>query len=243
MLTFFILIEFFLNLTIHVHYVIIFSTRIDKMKKRFMTILSVFVLLLLASCIPNSIDPIDPDPDPDPDPIVNPYEDLELAIENTNALNSYTLLITFKTEDATFDTIVRMSDSISRIDVLDEITYYEVDGETCYIYERFAGNWSKKSIECSQKGSLELAFLNNFSAAFFDITTVDEKQVYSLKTEHYTSLQLFFNATKIEDFVITYANDYIDTITFVMTRNLIVFNMTFRLANINQTIVSLPTVG
>jgi len=207
------------------------------MKKILIPFLLPILLLILISCV---LDPIDPDPDPDP--IDNSYDSLILAINNTNALSSYTLMITFQTEDDTFNTTVRISDLTSRIDAFDETTYYEVIGETCFIYERFAGNWEKKSIECSQKGSLELAFLTNFSADFFDIVPTEDQEIYTLKNEHYESLQLFFNASKIEDFVLTHVNNYIDTITFVMTRNSIVFNMTFKIVNINQTVVSLPTV-
>jgi hypothetical protein len=210
------------------------------MKKILLPFLLPILLLILISCVPDTKDPIDPDPDPDP--IENPYDSLILAINNTNALSSYTLIITFQTEDASFNTTVRISDLTSRIDAFDETTYYEVIGETCFIYERFAGSWEKKSIECSQKGSLELAFLTNFSADFFDIAAAEDQEIYTLKDEHYESLQLFFNASKIEDFVLTHVNNYIDTITFVMTRNSIVFNMTFKIVNINQTVVSLPTV-
>jgi hypothetical protein len=167
---------------------------------------------------------------------------IDQAILNMNQADSYTMSILFKSGSESYVMLVEISQAFMRVDVLDEVVYYEVDGETCYIYEMEQMTWQKNVVNCSEKGTTELQFLSNFSSDYFVEQMIDEVKTYVLKMEHYSSLQLFLGSTITSNFRMTLSNDHINQILFTMTRNSIVFDMTITFSKFNQTTVTLPEV-
>ena len=109
-------------------------------------------------------------------------------------------------------------------------------------YEFVSDAWTKTTVECSEKGTLELQFLTNFTSEYFVEQVVNSETVYVLKMEHYASLQLFLGSTITSNFRMRIQNNQIQDIRFTMVRNSITFDMTITLSNINQTEVLLPEV-
>jgi hypothetical protein len=247
------------QLTIHVvRDIMFFEVRMLIMKRKLSLIFAVILVLILVACNgqtePTPVEPtptpVEPtptpvEPTPTPTPIVptpTPVDPLLTAIENTNALLNYTLIMHFDAGTEAYTADVRITQNTSRVAALDEVIFYEVDDSVCYIYEEIAGVWQKNTINCSEKGTLELQFLINFSASYFTSVVVENITYYHLNAERYSELNLFFGGAVITDFVLTLQNELIHQITFKMTRNSINFDMTITLTNPNQTVVNLPSV-
>ncbi|TVP85996.1 MAG: hypothetical protein EA375_02460 [Acholeplasmataceae bacterium] len=172
-----------------------------------------------------------------------PIEDpLQAAIDELNDASSYTMEILFETDDESFPMNVRVTRTAVRVEALDEIVFYSVDGDLCHAYERIAGVWTRFETSCSEKGTAELAFLNNFSADYFVKNTEDDQTVYVLKMEFYTQLSQFLGGSNTQNFRMILHDDSIHMIHFQMTRNDIVFQVSIEIKQINSTTVSLPVI-
>ena len=176
----------------------------------------------------------------DDQPVDDP---LQVAIDELNEATSYTMDILFEADDESFPMNVRITRSAVRVEALDEIVFYSVDGDLCHAYERVAGIWTRFETSCSEKGTAELAFLNNFSADYFVKNTENEQTIYLLKMEFYTQLSQFLGGSNTQNFRMTLLDESIHTIRFQMTRNDIVFQVTIEIKQINGTTVSLPVIG
>lgn len=171
--------------------------------------------------------------------VLKPLDAAILAYEESTSL-TMSLLFVSGTESNLM--LVQMDQTAMKVEVLDETVYYEIDGETCYYYEFVEETWSKSTVECSEKGTLELQFLTNFSSAYFVEQTIDQQVVYVLKMEYYASLQLFLGSTITSNFRMTLSEGLIQEIRFTMIRNSITFDMTITLSDYNETAVTLPEV-
>ncbi len=167
---------------------------------------------------------------------------IDQAILNWNQALGYTMHIQFNSGTESYLMIVEIDEAYMRIDVLDEVIYYEVDGDTCYLYEMKQLSWQKTTVNCSEKGTTELQFLANFSSDYFVEQIIDEVKTYVLRMEYYSSLQLFLGSSITSNFRMTLSNEQINQIFFTMTRNSIVFDMSITLSKFNETTVSLPEV-
>jgi len=168
---------------------------------------------------------------------------LEQALTNMNALTSYTMTIQFTSNENTYPVVVKMGETTASVEALGETVYYEVDGETCYIYELDSAVWTKNEVTCSEKGTSELSFLTNFSKDYFVEQTLDQVTYYVLKMEYYTQLQSFLNSSITSNFKMTLEAGYIRTIDMMMTRDSITFNVSIVLSLYNQTTITLPVIS
>jgi hypothetical protein len=173
------------------------------------------------------------------DVVVNP---LDLALLNMDSLESYTMNITFETNDESYLVIVKMGNTTASVEALDETIYYEVDGDLCYVYEYIQNVWTKAEVTCSEKGTSELSFLNNFSKDYFVEQVDGTNTFYVLKTEYYQALQSFLNSSSTSSFKMSLSNDYIETIWMTMLRSNITFDVTIEMSAYNQTTVTLPEI-
>lgn len=167
---------------------------------------------------------------------------LEVALTNTNIASSYTMSMTFETDDESYVVLVKMSDVAASVEALDETIYYEVDADVCYIYEYIQAVWTKTETSCSEKGTSELAFLNNFAKDFFIAQQNGDTTVYVLKTEHYQSLESFLGSSSTSNFRMTISNNYIETISLTMVKDDITFDVTIQMSAFNETTVTLPVI-
>lgn len=167
---------------------------------------------------------------------------LETALSNMNAALSYTMRMTFETDDESYIVLIKMTDDAASVEALDETIYYEVDEDVCYIYEYIQAVWTKTETNCSEKGTSELAFLTNFSKDFFVQQQDGETIVYVLKTEYYQSLESFLGSSSTSSFRMTLSNDYIQTISLTMIKDDITFDVTIEMSAFNATTVTLPVV-
>jgi hypothetical protein len=167
---------------------------------------------------------------------------LEVALSHMNSALSYTMTMTFETDDESYVVTVKMSDVAASVEALEETIYYEVDEDVCYIYEYIQAVWTKTETNCSEKGTTELAFLNNFSKDFFVKQQDGETAIYVLKTEYYQSLQSFLGSSSTSNFRMTLSNDYIDTIWLTMVNDDITFDVTIQMSSFNATTVTLPVI-
>lgn len=167
---------------------------------------------------------------------------IDAAILAYEQAESITLTITFVSGQESYVMDVLMTESAMRVDVLEETVYYEIVNNQCFFYEFIGDAWTKTSVECSEKGTLELQFLTNFTSDYFVEQVVNSETIYVLKMEHYASLQLFLGSTITSNFRMRVQNNQIQDIRFTMVRNSITFDMTILFSNINQTEVVLPEV-
>lgn len=172
--------------------------------------------------------------------IVDP---LELALNQTNQATSYQMNIVFTSDDESYTVVVKMDENAARVDALDETIYYEVVSDICYIYELIGIEWQKSEITCSEKGTAELSFLNNFNKDYFVEQTDGSSTYYILMTEYYSSLESFLGGAITSNFRMTLQDDYIHTISFTMIDNLITFDIVITLTGFNATSVILPTIA
>lgn len=168
---------------------------------------------------------------------------LELALNNTNALDSYTMTMTFTSGSTSYPVIVKIDSHKASVEALGDTLYYEVVGDDCYIYELNGTIWSKSSITCSEKGTSELVFLTGFSKDYFVKQNIGGTDYYVLKMEYYAALESFLNSTATSNFKMTIADTYIQTIDLVMSRDSITFNVSISLSHYNQTLVTLPVIS
>ncbi|HAX03835.1 MAG: hypothetical protein A2Y45_08050 [Tenericutes bacterium GWC2_34_14] len=171
-----------------------------------------------------------------------PIHPLEEALNNMNGLLSYTMNITFTSDETSYPVIVKMGETTASVEALGDTIYYEVDGETCYIYENINDVWTKSITTCSEKGTSELSFLTNFSKNYFAEQTSNGITTYLLKMEYYTSLQSFLNSSIVSNFVLTIESGYVRTIDMIMTRDSITFDVEIVISAYNQTTVTLPVI-
>jgi len=171
--------------------------------------------------------------------LLKPIDAAILAYEQAQSI---TLTILFVSGMESYVMDVLMTETAMRVDVLEETVYYEIAGEQCFYYEFVGDAWTKSMVECSEKGTLELQFLTNFTSEYFVEQVVNSETVYVLKMEHYASLQLFLGSTITSNFRMRIQDNQIQDIRFTMIRNSITFDMTITLSNINQTEVTLPEV-
>ena len=171
-----------------------------------------------------------------------PIHPLEEALNNMNGLLSYTMNITFTSDETSYPVIVKMGETTASVEALGDTIYYEVDGETCYIYENINDVWTKSITTCSEKGTSELSFLTNFSKNYFAEQTSNGITTYLLKMEYYTSLQSFLNSSIVSKFVLTIESGYVRTIDMIMTRDSITFDVEIVISAYNQTTVTLPVI-
>lgn len=208
-----------------------------KLKKVFLYILAISILVIGYGCETDPEDPTDPiDPI---DPVIEKTP-LEIALESFSDVDSYTMSITFESETSTYPMTIKIDQQNAEIDALDEVIYYEVDGSLCYIYEFKATSWSKSPTTCSSKTSQELSFITNFSEDYFDEATTNN---YQLKTNYYDILNGFLGSTSTTNFNLVLQNDVIYQMSFTMIRNAYEFDITITLSNFNQTNVTLPQVS
>ncbi len=170
-------------------------------------------------------------------------DSLELALSNMDSLENYTMSITFETDDESYLVIVKMGDTTASVEAFDETIYYEVLGDVCYIYEIVQFVWTKSEVTCSEKGTSELSFLNDFSSDFFVKQDEGNQTFYVLKTEYYQSLESFLNSSSTSNFKLSLSNDYISTIWMTMIRSEITFDVTIEISAFNQTVVELPNIN
>jgi hypothetical protein len=171
-----------------------------------------------------------------------PIHPLEEALNNMNGLLSYTMNITFTSDETSYPVIVKMGETTASVEALGDTIYYEVDGETCYIYENSNDVWTKSVTTCSEKGTSELSFLTNFSKNYFAEQSNNGITTYLLKMEYYTSLQSFLNSSIVSNFVLTVESGYVRTIDMIMTRDSITFDVEIVISAYNQTTVTLPVI-
>ncbi len=171
-----------------------------------------------------------------------PIHPLEEALNNMNGLLSYTMNITFTSDETSYPVIVKMGETTASVEALGDTIYYEVDGETCYIYENINDVWTKSITTCSEKGTSELSFLTNFSKNYFAEQTSNGITTYLLKMEYYTSLQSFLNSSIVSKFVLTIESGYVREIDMIMTRDSITFDVEIVISAYNQTTVTLPVI-
>ena len=150
--------------------------------------------------------------------------------------------ITFTSDETSYPVIVKMGETTASVEALGDTIYYEVDGETCYIYENINDVWTKSITTCSEKGTSELSFLTNFSKNYFAEQTSNGITTYLLKMEYYTSLQSFLNSSIVSNFVLTIESGYVRTIDMIMTRDSITFDVEIVISAYNQTTVTLPVI-
>lgn len=167
---------------------------------------------------------------------------LDQALQNVNATSSYTMNITFTSGDESYPVIIKMGETTASVEALGETLYYEVDGEVCYIYEYIQNAWVKNTTTCSEKGTSELAFLTGFSKDYFVEQVENSTTFYVLKMEYYQSLQSFLNSSSTSSFRMTLSGGYIETISMIMTRDNITFNVSITLSLFNQTTITLPVI-
>ena len=171
-----------------------------------------------------------------------PIHPLEEALNNMNGLLSYTMNITFTSDETSYPVIVKMGETTASVEALGDTIYYDVDGETCYIYENSNDVWTKSVTTCSEKGTSELSFLTNFSKDYFAEQSNNGITTYLLKMEYYTSLQSFLNSSIVSNFVLTVESGYVRTIDMIMTRDSITFDVEIVISAYNQTTVTLPVI-
>lgn len=171
-----------------------------------------------------------------------PIHPLEEALNNMNGLLSYTMNITFTSDETSYPVIVKMGETTASVEALGDTIYYEVDGETCYIYENSNDVWTKAVTTCSEKGTSELSFLTNFSKNYFAEQNNSGIITYLLKMEYYSSLQSFLNSSIVSNFVLTVESGYVRTIDMIMTRDSITFDVEIVISAYNQTTVTLPVI-
>lgn len=167
---------------------------------------------------------------------------IDAAILNFDTALSYTMSILFESGDESYVMLVEIDETAMRVEVLEEVVFYEINNQVCYFYDLNQLVWQKTTVECSEKGTNELLFLTNFSSDYFVEQIIDSITSYVLKTEYYSSLQLFLGSTITSNFRMTLIGEQINQISFVMTRNSILFDMTIRLSKFNNTSVTLPEV-
>jgi hypothetical protein len=167
---------------------------------------------------------------------------LEHALSNMDLLDSYTMNITFETDEDSYPVTVKIAGSLASIEAFDETIYYEIDNNICYVYELEQALWTKTEVTCSEKGTTELAFLSGFSKDYFIQQQDGEITFYVLKMDYYQSLQSFLNSSMTSNFKLTLSNGYIDTIWMTMLRDDITFDVTIELRGLNQTTVVLPEI-
>lgn len=168
---------------------------------------------------------------------------LELALEQTNQALSYQMNIEFTSDEESYNVLVKMDENGARVDALGEVIYYEVVSDVCYIYELVGIEWQKSEITCSEKGTAELSFINNFNKDYFVEQTEDSSTYYILMTEYYSSLQSFLGGVITSNFRMTLQDDYIHTISFTMVDDSITFDIVITLSGYNTTTVTLPTIS
>lgn len=168
---------------------------------------------------------------------------LEQALSNVDLSDSYTMNITFETDEDSYPVTVKIAGSLASIEAFDETIYYEIDNNICYIYELEQALWTKTEVTCSEKGTTELAFLSGFSKDYFVQQQDGESTFYVLKMDYYQSLQSFLNSSMTSNFKLTISNGYIDTIWMTMMRDDITFDVTIALHAMNQTTVTLPEIS
>ncbi len=168
---------------------------------------------------------------------------LEQALSNVDLSDSYTMNITFETDEDSYPVTVKIAGSLASIEAFDETIYYEIDNNICYIYEFEQALWTKTEVTCSEKGTTELAFLSGFSKDYFVQQQDGESTFYVLKMDYYQSLQSFLNSSMTSNFKLTISNGYIDTIWMTMMRDDITFDVTIELHAMNQTTVTLPEIS
>lgn len=167
---------------------------------------------------------------------------LEVALNNTNALDGYTMTMTFTSGSTSYPVIVKIDGHKASVQALGDTIYYEVVGDDCFMYELSGVVWSKSSVTCSEKGTSELTFLTGFSKDYFVKQNISGTDYYVLKMEYYAALESFLNSTATSNFKLTIANNYIQTIDLVMSRDSITFNVSISLSLYNQTLVELPEI-
>jgi len=168
---------------------------------------------------------------------------LALAIDQTNQANSYQMNIVFTSDEESYSVIVKMDEDAARVDALDETIYYETASDVCYIYELIGIEWQKSEITCSEKGTAELSFINNFNKDYFVEQTEGSSTYYILMTEYYSSLESFLGGAITSNFRMTIQDDFIHTISFTMVDDLITFDIVITLSGFNTTSVTLPTLS
>ncbi len=167
---------------------------------------------------------------------------LELALDQTNQALSYQMNILFNSDEDSYTVIVKMDENGARVDALGAVIYYEVVGDVCYIYELIGIEWQKSEVTCSEKGTAELSFINNFSKDYFVEQTDGSSTYYILLTDYYNSLQSFLGGVITSNFRMTLQDDYIHTISFTMVDDSITFDIVITLSGYNSTTVTLPTI-
>lgn len=175
------------------------------------------------------------------DPVVLPTP-LENAIESLSDASSYRLDIDFVSADEDYQAVVKMAGDAAYVEALDEVVYYEVEGDMCYVYGYEASTWEREETTCSEKGTAELMFLTEFSADYFVENVVDGKTLYRLKVEYYDRLGSFMGGSNTRNFTMTLEENTIETIAFEMTRDEIDFGIVIHVSGIDETTVSLPNV-
>ena len=168
---------------------------------------------------------------------------LEFAIDQTNQAMSYQMSIVFTSDEESYTVIVKMDEDAARVDALDETIYYETVSDVCYIYELIGIEWQKSEITCSEKGTAELNFLNNFSKDYFVEQTEGSSTYYILMTEYYSSLESFLGGAITSNFRMTIQDDHIHTISFTMVDDQITFDIVITLSGFNTTSVTLPILS
>jgi hypothetical protein len=175
------------------------------------------------------------------DPVVE-QTPLEEAIESFGDAASYRLDIDFISAEESDQAVVKMAERAAYVEALDEVVYYEVEGDTCYVYGYEASSWNREETTCSEKGTAELMFLTEFSANYFVENVVDGKTIYRLKVEYYDRLGSFMGGSNTRNFTMTLEENRIETIAFAMTRDEIDFEIVIHVSGINETTVNLPNV-
>jgi hypothetical protein len=168
---------------------------------------------------------------------------IDAAIMHYQSASSFTMTILFQAQSESHVMLVEIDENKMLVDAIDEVIYYEIVNDVCYLYEMNQLMWTKQVVECSEKGTLELQFLTQFNASYFEQELVGENVYYVLKSEYYQSLQLFLGSSITSNFKMTLKNEQLDQISFTMIRNSISFDMTITFTKFGTTIVSLPVVN
>lgn len=176
------------------------------------------------------------------DPLLVAFENV---INKTNNLTNYTLefsITELVDNENYYHTItLEFADNMTKLKAAHLVEYYEMVGKKQYRYYQTVDGFVKEEI----KNASYEPFLIYEDFAFEHFSYNDASKMYSLNGENYHILDNFVNLFG-EDGVIllfqmSFGEDYIEKMSFILNFDGLTFNIEIEINSINETVVEVPS--
>jgi hypothetical protein len=165
---------------------------------------------------------------------------LETAFENSIGMTNYQMDVTVVEDITTASFVLEFADHISRMTIGEEIEYFQQDNDVCTRITVQIDNVIEETIDCIANDDSRFQFFHGFEIEWFE----QEDDHYILTEGNYNLLDNFFRTSipgaVVSDFVLTIANDYFESFTFLVTTEDTSYQFTIDFTNINIVTIEVP---